>query len=266
MFNESENPGGSLLATGKTIQEYMKEYRKLGNHVKRYEFAKQFVKDKEVVEFGCGYGAGATLMNNIYKRYIGVDIDKVAIEYAQTHSVQNYNNARFELLSNFKENYRFDMADVVICYEVIEHVADTRGLLVFLQSLIKKNGIIILSTPNGLSSQGNKSLFRSEYHVHEFTPKQFYELCSEFGKVKLFGERRIDRIDVKGLQHRLITYRRSNSVSKAKVGPEPLYKSRILDMAVNHLNKRIFWKIYPTTPRKEENKLSCSTLLAIISK
>lgn len=69
MFNEDENPGGSLSALEKSPREHFRSYKKQGNHVKRYIFARKFANGKKVVEFGCGYGVGAFLLDRYVKSY-----------------------------------------------------------------------------------------------------------------------------------------------------------------------------------------------------
>ncbi|MHB8561746.1 MAG: class I SAM-dependent methyltransferase [Thermoplasmataceae archaeon] len=264
MYNQDENPGGSLSASGKSIGEYLKEYKKQGNHVKRYNFARKFVSGKKVVELGCGFGAGGVLLDKYVTSYTGIDIDEEAIKYANTHVAPLCNKATYELLSESYNHIDDIQADVAICYEVIEHVNDPEKLLTMLKRMVKQDGKIILSTPNGLSSLGNKSLFRSPFHVNEFSPKELYELCSKFGKVMFFGEKRIDRMDVKSLQGRLSEYNNPVTKSTEEIATVSLGRSKLFDFAINHFNGKIFWEIYPSTYEVEQKYLRSSTLLAII--
>jgi len=257
-----ENPGGSFRASEKSVREYLKGYIKTqGNNVKRYNFARKFVAGKKVVELGCGFGAGGVLLDKYVTSYIGIDIDEEAIKYAKTYVAPLSNKLRYELLSESYNHVDDIQADVGICYEVIEHVKEPEKLLTTLKRMVKQDGMIIVSTPNGLSSLGNKPLFRTPFHVNELSPNEFYELCSKFGNVMFFGERRIDMMDVKFLQRRLSEYLTKRRDEAATVS---LWRSKLYDFAYNHFNGEIFWKIYPSTPEVEQKRLRSSTLLAII--
>jgi len=260
-----ENPGGSMSGSGKSVQEYMKVYKKQGNHVKRYSFAKKFVYGKKVVELGCGFGAGGVLLDKYVTSYIGIDIDEEAIKYANAHLAPLCNKATYELLKETYNHVDDIQADVAICFEVVEHVTDPKKLLNLLKRMVRQDGMIILSTPNGLSSLGKKALFRSSFHVSEFYPKEFFELCSKFGKVMFFGQKRIDSMDVISLRRRLSKYKILDTKKENEVATVSLGSSKLFDIASRHFNRKIFWKIYLSSSEKEQKYLRSSTLLAIIS-
>lgn len=266
MFVEEENPGGSLLKNDYPLSSYIRIYKQLGDHVKRYKFAKQFARGKNIIEFGCGGGSGSVIMDGIFESYLGIDIDKNAINYAKKEIQKSTNKITFELLSDFQKRTVPYQADLVICYEVIEHVKDPKGLLSYLVSLVKKDGIILLSTPNGLSSISNKALFRSRFHVMEYTPLQFFDLLKEYGTPKIFGERRIDSLDVMVLRKRLELFNKNkneklNEVASASVA---IGSHELFFLAKRYFNRSALWQIYRTDIYKEEKKLHCSTLICIL--
>ncbi len=49
-----------------------------------------------------------------------------------------------------------------------------------LRMLTKDSGIIALSTPNGLSSNRIRELYRSGVHIKEYTPSEFYSFFIKF--------------------------------------------------------------------------------------
>ena len=73
------------------------------------------------------------------------------------------NIVRLKLQEDFKDNIqrvngdalivplKADSFDLIILQDVIEHVNDPQSLIISLYSLLKKNGILYLSTPNRLS-------------------------------------------------------------------------------------------------------------------
>lgn len=256
------NPGGSFEGNGKKLDDYIREYKRMGNHVKRYQFAKSFVTGKEVIEFGCGYGAGAVLLSPYVQRYIGIDIDKDAISYAKNYIEKVFSNSQFFELNNFNNMSPTARADVVVCFEVIEHVKDPIALISMLKDMTKANGKILLSTPNGLSSNGNVTLFRSKFHIYEYSPLEFHNILKSHGEVSYFGERRKESLDVKSLSNRAEDLQRESNSNENS--PLPLGKSRLFDIANKYLNRSCFWKIYPIDPM-QENSLHFSTLIAVLS-
>ena len=84
-------------------------------------------------------------------------------------------------------------------------------------------------------------------------------MLQSYGHFQLFGERRLDKMDVKALSNRM-----EIEISKNDVAAVPLGKSLLFNMASKYLNKSVFWKIYPTD-LNYESKLACSTLIALLN-
>ena len=257
MSNSIENPGGSLPGRGLGVKEYMKEYSAMGDHVKRYKFIRKFVKNKFVIEIGCGNGAGSMLMNDLYSTYLGLDVDEEAIDYA-TRNFYQTGHREFQLISSF-ERERVH-ADVVVCFEVLEHVYEPQEFLDFIFKIVREDGLVILSTPNGLLSHGKLTEYRSKHHVEEYTPSQIYNMISPYGKVKMFGEKRIDNADLKKYSSSLVEDSHSGRNSHRR-----LY-NRLLSFGFRFLNGSLFWTIKPTRVSTESHKFSSSTIFLIIKR
>ena len=259
---EMENIGGSFEGKNLPVDQYLKRYKKMGNHVKRFIFSKKYSKGKKILDYGCGYGIGASLLEDSYSRYVGIDIDPSAIEYGN----KNFSlgeKINFYPISKIRENGLRETFDVGLCFEVLEHVKDPFELLDTLSKLIVKGGVLIISTPNGKSSNGNKRLYRTSYHIKEYGPKEFHEILSHFGDVELFGERRIDRLDLVHLRRRL-NCRDLNEIKNYAIQvPEPS-KSKLFELAYILINDSIFWKIYRTSVQYEETDINSSTLIGLI--
>ena len=140
-------------------------------HVMRYVFAGQFVADKRVLDVGCGYGYGANyLARKGAREVVGLDVSPDAIHFAKEHySRQNLSFTKGDfLLFNDKRKY-----DVVVAFEVIEHVSNAHAFLDKAKSLLRRNGLLICSTPNKRYSM------HPPYHVREYLPYEFWALLSE---------------------------------------------------------------------------------------
>jgi 2-polyprenyl-3-methyl-5-hydroxy-6-metoxy-1,4-benzoquinol methylase len=90
------------------------------SHVKRYEFAKQFInKENTVLDIACGTGYGSKIISSNCKYIIGVDISNEAIQYA----INKYKSRNAEFfIGDFFEN-KFTK-DIVVSFETIEHISN----------------------------------------------------------------------------------------------------------------------------------------------
>ncbi|OFX72093.1 MAG: hypothetical protein A2X12_02495, partial [Bacteroidetes bacterium GWE2_29_8] len=141
-----------------------------------YEYSAQFIKGT-VLEIGCGEGYGAKYLSKYAEKYIGIDKYK-------TSNLENIENIEFiqtkvPYLTKIKSN----SIDVVVCFQVIEHIKKDYILIKEINRVLKKGGIAIISTPNI-----KMSLTRNPFHVREYTILEFNEMVSSyFSIIKLDG-------------------------------------------------------------------------------
>lgn len=126
-------------------------------HITRYEFASNYVKDKIVLDAGCGTGYGSRILkHNGASLVIGVDYSEEAISYARknygTKDVLFYTcNLSGDI--DFTKEVGINHFDVIASIEVIEHTPSPDIYLSNLDKLLTKGGFIILSTPNRLTDK-----------------------------------------------------------------------------------------------------------------
>jgi SAM-dependent methyltransferase len=111
----------------------------------------------KVLDYGCGVGTLALYVANLGNKVVGIDISTKAINLARKNSLQmdltkNTNFFTLESWNKLKNSEKFDLAFAI---EVIEHVPDDLKLLKSINLSLRKNGILILSTPSQ-----NAPLFR----------------------------------------------------------------------------------------------------------
>jgi 2-polyprenyl-3-methyl-5-hydroxy-6-metoxy-1,4-benzoquinol methylase/glycosyltransferase involved in cell wall biosynthesis len=156
-------------------------------HLHRYAFAAQFVKKKTVLDLASGEGYGSSLCAKNADFVVGVEIDPAAVRYA----TDTYGQDNLEFLVGsiteipIKGRHIFD---VIICYEAIEHIDGHDALLSEIKRLLKKDGILVLSTPN-------KTLYtdvldnRNPFHKKELYFSEFNDLIKKyFAHVRFFGQ------------------------------------------------------------------------------
>lgn len=157
-------------------------------HFSRYKFASQFVKNKKVLDFGCGSGYGSALLAGAAAHVTGVDISQEAIDHARDH-YQKENNKFFTADVVDAKLLESDSFDVVVSFEVIEHLPDRGRYLREACRLLKPGGVFIVSTPNKKYSSPGLEKPSNPYHVIEFYLKDFKDLLSEhFGKIEIHGQ------------------------------------------------------------------------------
>jgi SAM-dependent methyltransferase len=154
-------------------------------HVARYAFAARLCNMKRVLDAGCGTGYGAAELARVASAVVGLDISEAAVEHAGKHYAMP--NLRFLRASCTSMPLRGGSFDVVVAFEVIEHLKDWADFLHEIRRVLGPGGQTIISTPNSRyygASRGGAG--RNPYHEHEFTFEEFRdELRKVFPQVSL---------------------------------------------------------------------------------
>lgn len=161
-------------------------------HVARYAFARRYARGKRVLDAGCGTGYGSAELAQSAADVVGVDVAADAIEYAR----RNYPipHLRFIESSCISVPFQAESFDLLVAFEVIEHLADYRAFLDECARLLTREGLLIVSSPN----KSYYALTRSEtgpnpYHEHEFEADEFTgELERVFPNVRLLLQNRVE--------------------------------------------------------------------------
>lgn len=169
-------------------------------HELRYNFAQKFVNKKIVVDLGCGIGYGSFMLAaaGAIKVY-GIDTDKNAINHAKNY--YHHKNITYIVKDAMYTNLASSMVDIVVAFEIIEHLRAPKKFIQEVVRILKPNGIFILSTPNSEVSFGD-----NPYHIKEFTFQELKKLLSTFLMPKFFGQRKVNKkiINIyKGFAHQI---------------------------------------------------------------
>ncbi len=140
-------------------------------HVVRYRWAAQAAAGRSVLDAGCGTGYGSAILAATgASEVIGVDLAADVIGAADglpgTVSLQAGDLRALDFADG-----RFDL---VVCFEVIEHLDDPMAALDELARVLAPDGLLLLSSPNrGVYPPGNP------HHRHEFTPDELEAAVAE---------------------------------------------------------------------------------------
>lgn len=153
-----ERMGGTLLAA---------------EHLLRYWWAAGAVRGADVLDAGCGVGFGTRILaQSGAARIVGIDVSEAAIAAAR-HDADGV----AELAVAGLEDVPLESGsiDLVVCFEVIEHVDNPVRAFAELRRVLRPNGALLLSTPNRAVSPAD-----NPHHVREYTTE---ELRTELGRV-----------------------------------------------------------------------------------
>jgi SAM-dependent methyltransferase len=190
-----ENPGGSQEPFSDDLRAERRRYeRHGGDHVARYRWAAEGLRGARVLDVGCGHGFGALFLTGAYREYVGVDVDRAAVDWAKRVVAPTVPRASFAATSSLPSDGSFD---AVTCFEVLEHVADPRRLLAELGAAAAPGAPVFLSTPNGTLSDDRPGWYMSPFHLAEYSASQFEALVSSTfdGTGEYFAQYRVDRLD-----------------------------------------------------------------------
>jgi SAM-dependent methyltransferase len=110
------------------------------------EFDAGYVKDKNVLEIGCGIGLLAAKVNTLVSHYYGLDISPFAIEYAKTLCPDKTDFFLVQTEQQYKkvEEELHQKVDAVLARHVFIHLGESKVIryLRLAQSVLKKDGIL----------------------------------------------------------------------------------------------------------------------------
>jgi len=156
-------------------------------HVARYAFAARFAAGKRVLDAGCGTGYGSAELAGAGGRVVGIDSAAEAVKDAGQYCACSQ-------ASVSAMPFRAQSFDLVVAFEVIEHLQDWRGLLCESRRVLTESGLMIISTPNQeyyTESRGAEG--PNPYHVHEFDLEEFRRALGEFFPgVRILAQNRIE--------------------------------------------------------------------------
>ena len=177
-FGEIQDSGERILPTREGEISIIYSRQKFA-----YEYISQFVKNKSVIDLGCGTGYGSKLLSETAGEVSGIDYDGEAISYCRN----NYEASNLTFIQSDILNYRPEKQfDIAISLQVIEHFDNVSVFLNKIKSCVKFNGRIFISTPN--VSPARKNMHENKYHLSDMDYAEFRsQLNKHFSKYEILG-------------------------------------------------------------------------------
>ncbi len=136
-------------------------------HLAAYRFARAHAAGRAVLDAGSGEGYGAALLAEVAARVVGIDRAEAVRVAAARHRAPGLEFRAHELERLGALGERFDL---VVSFQVIEHVRDPLG---FLRALARCGGALVVTTPNRLMS-----VSENPYHLREWTAAELLALAA----------------------------------------------------------------------------------------
>jgi len=161
----------------------------IARHFSAYQFAKEYIQDKEVLDIGCGEGYGSYFLAGYAKSVMALDYDKSIIAYASDKYKKD--NLLFYALDAKDLRSVIKQFDAICSFQVIEHMPEPQIFLENIKGLLKNNGVFICSTPNKLDASPKSDIPLNKFHIKEYLFDEFKELLQRyFASLELFGLKR----------------------------------------------------------------------------
>ena len=161
-------------------------------HIARYAFARRYADGKRILDAGCGTGYGTAELAQVALHATGVDIAPDAVAYART--TYPLPNLHFAVSSCDATPFRPSSFELVVAFEVIEHLRDFRAFLRECARVVTPQGLFIVSSPNkSYYAESRAKTGPNPFHEHEFEADEFVaELNAVFSNVRLLLQNRVE--------------------------------------------------------------------------
>jgi len=136
------------------------------------------LKGSNILDIGCGYGALSHVLTKEGARCTGTEIDKNALSFAKRFSSTILKKSRPRLLRVRGELLPFknNSFDIVVLFDVIEHVGKPSIVLKESQRVLKKNGILYVEFTPYYSLVGHHLYDYAKWPIHILPKKMIKKI------------------------------------------------------------------------------------------
>ena len=142
--------------------------REISAYVRARRIHRFFSKPGRILDIGCGEGLFLQCMKKLGWHVTGCEISEIAADRAEKRLGQRIHRADFESME--KENIPWD---VIMLWQVLEHVPNPNHLLQEVSKHLKDDGLIVIAVPNATSWQAR--LFGPNW-FHLDPPRHLYHM------------------------------------------------------------------------------------------
>ena len=133
------------------------------------QFNNQNIKNLDILDLGCGGGLVSESLSRLGANVTGLDFVEKNIEIAKIHSSKKNLKINYicDNIEQLKLNKKFDL---IIMFEVLEHLNNWESLIGKIKKNLKSNGLLIISTINRNIISKYMAIYFAEY-ILKWIPK-----------------------------------------------------------------------------------------------
>ncbi|MDH7475915.1 MAG: class I SAM-dependent methyltransferase [Microgenomates group bacterium] len=171
------------LYQGDYYKNFQPYFSQLNNHRKYFKKQikeiKKYFKTGKILDVGCALGPFLEVGRREGFQAEGVEISDYAVAYCRKKNLTAYTGTIFSIK---KPNYY----DIITAFELIEHEREPLKMLSAAYKLLKKNGLLVITTPN-YDSFWRKIFgrfwigYRHREHLFFFSPKTLTIILKKVG-------------------------------------------------------------------------------------
>jgi SAM-dependent methyltransferase len=189
-------PAGPLPLTGeRTVPGVEVENYWFRRHEAAYRAVLPWLVGADVLDAGAGEGYGAAMLATVAHRVFAVDYDQAAA----AHCAAAYPEVRPVRANLTALPVRDGALGAVVSMQVVEHLWDQPGFVAECARVLRKTGLLALSTPNRLTFSPGRDTPVNPFHSVELSASELADLVSpHFRVTRLYGighGRRLRRLD-----------------------------------------------------------------------
>jgi SAM-dependent methyltransferase len=167
----------SMEFTGERVVPGQVDADLWNEHLARYAFSDRFCRGLRVIDAGCGTGYGAHQLALNAQSVVGLDVAEDALAYAASQYPRS--NLRWVRSSCTALPFSAGSFDVVVSFEVIEHLQQWADLIAEARRVLVNEGLFIVSTPNkSFYAKTRADSGPNPFHEHEFELEEFHDALS----------------------------------------------------------------------------------------
>lgn len=152
-------------------------------HLASYDFAIPYCMGKKVLDLGCGSGYGASRIADVAVSVYAVDVSPEAVAYAQEQYARG--NACYSVIEpNAVLPFGDREFDVVLSFQVIEHVQDDAAYLAEAARVLSDDGVLIVITPDRKCRLLPGQQPWNRWHLREYSADSLRSLVAEYFDVE----------------------------------------------------------------------------------
>lgn len=142
-------------------------------HLRRYETAARYAKDKRVLDIACGVGYGSKMLRLAgAASVVGVDLSQDTLAYAR----KNHQAEGLQFVCANAEEFEWpEPFDLIVSFETLEHLPHPDQFIRQMNQLLTPEGYLILSVPLG------ETRHLDAYHLHAFSQEDVFSLIEQAG-------------------------------------------------------------------------------------